>query len=57
MRFTDEGLKLGMAAALCILVAAGACGDRARQQPSAESVIETIKKRGALKVGMSTFVP
>ena len=57
MRFTDEGLRVGMAAALCILVAAGACGERARQQPLAESVIETIKKRGALKVGMSTFVP
>ncbi|MDE0104434.1 MAG: transporter substrate-binding domain-containing protein [Bryobacterales bacterium] len=56
MRWTDEGLKLGMAALLCML-AAGACGERARQQSSPESVIETIKKRGALKVGMSTFVP
>ena len=57
MRWTDEGLKLGMAAILCMLVAAGGCGERARQQSSPESVIETIKKRGALKVGMSTFVP
>ncbi len=57
MRWTDEGLKLGMAGMLCMLVAAGGCGERARQQYSPESVIETIKKRGALKVGMSTFVP
>lgn len=57
MRWTDEGLKLGMAAILCMLVAAGGCGERARQHSSPESVIETIKKRGALKVGMSTFVP
>ena len=57
MRLTDGGLKPGMAAMLCVLVAAGACGERARQQASSESVIETIKKRGELKVGMSTFVP
>ena len=57
MRWTNEGLKLGMAAMLCVLVAAGGCGERARRQSTPESVIETIKKRGALKVGMATFVP
>ena len=57
MSLTDAGLRLGMAAVLCMAVATGACEERARQRPSSESVIETIKKRGALKVGMSTFVP
>lgn len=57
MRLTDAGLKLGMAAALGMAVATGAAAQSAQQQLSSESVIETIKKRGALKVGMSTFVP
>ena len=57
MRLTDAGLKLGMVAALGMAVATGAAAQSAQQQLSSESVIETIKKRGALKVGMSTFVP
>ena len=57
MRLTDAGLKLGMAAALGMAVATGAAAQSAQQQLSSESVVETIKKRGALKVGMSTFVP
>ena len=57
MRLTEAGLKLGMAAVLCMAVATGCVTQRAQQQLSSESVIETIKKRGALKVGMSTFVP
>ena len=57
MRLTDAGLKLGMAAALGMAVATGAVAQSAQQQLSSESVVETIKKRGALKVGMSTFVP
>ena len=50
-------LKSGMAAALGMAVAAGAAAQDARQQLASGSVIETIKKRGALRVGMSTFVP
>ena len=57
MRLTEAGLKLGMAAVLGTAVATGAVAQSAQQQLSSESVIETIKKRGALKVGMSTFVP
>lgn len=57
MRLTEAGLKLGMAAVLGLAVATGAVAQGAQQQLSSESVIEIIKKRGALKVGMSTFVP
>ena len=57
MGWNDEGVKVGIAALLCVLLAAGSCGEGVRQQASSESVVETIKKRGALKVGMSTFVP
>ncbi len=57
MSLTGARWKSGIAAVLCMAVATGACQESARQQPSSESVIETIKRRGALKVGMSTFVP
>ncbi len=57
MRLTESRLKLGMAAVICMAVATGAVAQRTQQQLSSESVIETIKRRGALKVGMSTFVP
>ena len=56
MRVTQAGLRLGMAAVLGMALATGAVAQRA-QQLSSESVIETIKKRGALKVGVTTFVP
>ena len=49
--------RLGTAALLGVAVAAGATAQDARQQLASESVVETIKKRGALRVGMSTFVP
>ena len=57
MKLTEAGLKLGMAAVLGMAVATGAVAQSAQQQLSSESVIETIKKRGALKVGLGTFVP
>ena len=57
MRSTEPQLRLGIAAVLCAAVAAAACAERAQHQLASESVIETIKRRGALKVGMSTFVP
>ena len=37
--------------------ASGSMADETRQALSSESVIETIKKRGSLRVGMATFVP
>ncbi len=57
MGSTNEGVRLETAAMLCLMLAAGSCGERAGQPTSSASVVETIKKRGALKVGMSTFVP
>ena len=44
------------AAALSILAFTGAQAD-VKQDLSASSVLEEIKKRGVMKVGMSTFVP
>ncbi len=57
MRQTAVGSKLGVAAVLCMAILTGACAQRADQQRSSESVIETIQKRGSLKVGVSTFLP
>ena len=54
MNLSGAVLMLGMAA---VLVTAGAEAQGARQQLASESVVETIKQRGALRVGMSTFVP
>lgn len=39
------------------LVAPSTTADETRQSLSAESVVETIKKRGSLRVGLATFVP
>jgi len=44
-------------AAAVAAVAMPAVAQNARQALSAESVIETIKKRGVIKVGLSLFVP
>ena len=49
--------KLGMVVVLGVAVAAGAAAQSSQQQLASESVIETIKKHGALRVGMSTFIP
>ena len=57
MHLSGAASKLGMAAVLGAALATGAAAQGTQQQLSSESVIETIKKRGALKVGMSTFVP
>jgi len=38
-------------------LASSALGQDAQQSLASESVIETIKKRGVMRVGMSTFVP
>lgn len=50
-----------MGAALALAVAAGgalpALAQSSSQQLSSESVIETIKKRGVLKIGLSIFKP
>jgi len=46
-----------LVAAGLFAAASGAVADGTRQALSSESVVETIKKRGALRVGMATFVP
>ena len=50
-----------MGAVIAITVVAGAAptvqAQNARQELSAESVIETIKRRGVIKVGLALFVP
>jgi len=54
------GLKtfLGMIAGAAIALTSATAGAQDAQQAlSSESVIETIKQNGVLKVGMSTFVP
>jgi polar amino acid transport system substrate-binding protein len=43
--------------ALAILLPPLALAQNANQQLAASSVLETIKKRGVIKIGMSTFVP
>ena len=50
-----------LGAVLAVAAMAGAApalqAQNARQELSAESVIETIKRRGAIKIGLSVFVP
>ncbi|MFZ1326557.1 MAG: transporter substrate-binding domain-containing protein [Candidatus Contendobacter sp.] len=43
--------------ALTLLLAPLGQAQNAPQRLAADSVVETIKKRGAIKIGMSTFVP
>ena len=46
-----------LATALTLGVTAAVLAQSTQQQIASESVLETIKKRNALKVGMATFVP
>lgn len=50
-------IMLAAAAALGLGAPLGAAAQDAQQALSADSVIESIKRAGVLKVGMSTFVP
>lgn len=43
--------------AMAVAYSATATAQQARQQLSADSVIETIKERGAIKIGLSIFTP
>ncbi|MHC0052191.1 transporter substrate-binding domain-containing protein [Actibacterium sp. D379-3] len=52
-----RSLALAAVAALSLTAPKAAHAQDTQQALSSESVIETIKKRGVLKVGMSTFVP
>ena len=57
MGWTRAAWKPVLAAALVVAVAAGAAAQSARKQPLSGSVVETIRKRGVLRAGMSIFVP
>ena len=57
MRTIAAVLNLEMAAGLCMAVATAAVAQGAVQRPTPGSVVETIETRGALRVGMSIFVP
>lgn len=57
MRLSGTVWKLGMAAVLVMAVATGAVAQDDPKQPVPVSVVETIRERGVLKVGMSIFVP
>ena len=50
-------LLVAVAVAVTAVAAPAAQAQNARQELSAESVIETIKRRGAIKVGLSLFMP
>ena len=52
-----RNLALAAAAALSLTSAKPVMAQDTQQALSSESVIETIKKRGVMKVGMATFVP
>ncbi|PID64012.1 MAG: amino acid ABC transporter substrate-binding protein [Gammaproteobacteria bacterium] len=47
----------GLAATVLVMLSVAAAAQDTQQSLAGESVIETIKKRGVLRVGMSTFVP
>ena len=57
MRLTGTPSRQAMAALLTLGIAAGLQVQCAGQQSTTQSVIETIQRRGALKVGVSTFEP
>ena len=56
MKFSRIVKSLVGAAAISLLAATGAQAD-VKQDLSSSSVLEEVKKRGVLRVGMSTFVP
>ena len=57
MKVLKTSLTLLLGLLLMLPAYTGALAGETQQQLTSESVIETIKKRGKLMVGMSTFVP
>lgn len=57
MQLTRRIVGAALAAALSAALALPAFAQDARQALSQESVIETIKERGVIKIGLSLFVP
>jgi len=56
-RFRDLLFTIPVALSLCLALTALVHGGEIREQLVAESTIEQVLKRGALRVGLSTFVP
>ena len=57
MRIAKTTIALVLGATMTFLTFGEVFAGEAQKQLTSESVIETIKKRGKLKVGMATFVP
>ncbi|MEO0361860.1 MAG: transporter substrate-binding domain-containing protein, partial [Pseudomonadota bacterium] len=51
------GLAAAALAAATLVAPVGAAANETQQALASESVIETIKQRGVIRVGMATFVP
>ena len=57
MKTLNSLVTAAFAAGMTLALSGPAAADSTRQALSAESALETIKKRGELRVGLSTFVP
>ena len=57
MKMLKSLLGVAVATGLLFAVSGAKAADDTRQALSSESALETIKKRGALRVGLATFVP
>ncbi len=57
MNFTRRLLGAALCSAMVTGMAMPSAAQDTRQALSAESVIETIKKRGVIKIGLSLFIP
>ncbi len=57
MRKTTRLLSIAVAMAVTVALVTPAAAQKTRQSLSSESVIETIKQRGAIKIGLSLFIP
>ena len=57
MTIKKSSIALVLGVTLVFLTFGGVFAGETQKKLTSESVIETIMKRGKLKVGMSTFVP
>jgi polar amino acid transport system substrate-binding protein len=57
MKLTRRLAGLALASAATVALALPAAAQQTRQSLSSESVIETIKQRGVIKIGISLFTP
>jgi polar amino acid transport system substrate-binding protein len=57
MTFGTTIVKVAMVSVLATVIATGASAQSTRQGLAKESALETIKKRGVINIGLSTFIP